>query len=249
MPSKKPKRQPLSIRLYQDEALQAIARLVGYSGKAYPMSEEETKKLYERFGKERIAAAADELLDYDTAAKVAKLKPDVRKNCFGLLGPAPEQEDWFYRNPDGTPTERPKKPTTVEVSPWEMARPIAAVKNEMRKVCRRKKAAPTGSVDRDKADDELNGLREELSYAADRLASARHADYGHSFRRSRHAESAQEYVVWKLRRERDALQEEYDVAEAGHGDEQVIEALRQRLERVTDELRFQAEEVLHEMVQ
>lgn len=249
MPSKTSKRQPLSIRLYQDEALQAIARLVGYSGQPYPMSEEETKRLYERFGKERIAAAADELVDYDSAAKVARLKPDVRKLCFGLLGPAPEQEDWFYRNPDGTPTERPKKPATVAANPWETARPIAAVKDEMRRVRRRIKAAPSGSTDRDNAEDELNGLREELSYAADRLAFARHADYAQPSRACRTTESAQEYVVWKLRSERDALQEEFDAAASGHRDEQVIETLQRRLDRVAEELRFQAEEVLQDMVQ
>jgi hypothetical protein len=37
------------------------------------------------------------------------LRPEVRKLCFGLLGPAPEQEDAFYRHPDGTPRERPPR--------------------------------------------------------------------------------------------------------------------------------------------
>lgn len=248
MPSKKPKRQPLSIRLYQDEALQTIARLIGYSGRSYPMSEEDTKRLYERFGKERIAAAAGELLDYDSDAKTAKLKPEIRKLCFGLLGPAPEQEDWFYRNPDGTPTERPKNAPKVDASPWETARTIGTVKNDMRRVRRTRNAAPSDSAEREDAEDELNRLREELSYAADRLAFARHADYSQSSRKARHAESAQEYVVWKLRRERDVLREELEAATAGHGDEQVIEALKQRLDRVQGELEFQAEEALHDMV-
>jgi len=245
---RKPKRQPLSIRLYQDEALQTIARLVGYCGRSYPMSEEETKRLYERFGKERITAAADELLDYDSDAKTAKLKRDVRKLCFGLLGPAPEQEDWFYCNPDGTPTERPKNATKVDASSWETARPIAAVKKDMRKERRTRNAAPSDSSARENAEDELNRLREELSYAADRLAFARHADFSQPSRTSRSAESAQEYVVWKLRRERDALREQLEAATAGHGDEQVIEALQLRLDRVQDELEFQVEEALHDMV-
>lgn len=253
MAKKKPKRQPLSIRLYRDEALQAVARLVGYTGRPYPMSEEETKGLYERFGKDRIVAAADELLDYDTEAKIAKLKGDARKFCFGLLGPAPEQEDWFYRNPDGTPCDRPKKPAETETlpkpNPWQSARTIAAVKDEMRKVRRRVKACPAGSVEKDGAVDELNQLREELSYAADRLASARHADYSAPPRSQRTSESAQDYVVWKLRRERDELQADYDMALTGHGDEQVLQALSERLDRVREELRFQAEEVLHETVQ
>lgn len=248
MPSKRSKRQPLSIRLYQDEALRTIARLIGYSGQSYPMSEEDTKRLYERFGKERITAAADELLDYDSDAKIATLKLDVRKLCFGLLGPAPEQEDWFYRNPDGTPTERPNNAAKVDASPWETARPIGTVKNDMRRVRRTRNAAPSDSSERENAEDELNRLREELSYAADRLAFARHADYSQPSRKSRAAESAQEYVVWKLRRERDALCEELEVAKAGHDDEQVIEALKQRLDRVQGELEFQAEEALHDMV-
>lgn len=253
MPRKKPKRQPLAIRLYQDEALQAVARLVGYTGQPYPMSEEVTRRLCERFGKERIVAAADELLDYDTERKVAILKPEARKLCFGLLGPAPEQEDWFYRNPDGTPAERPKKPkdtkSKLQLSLWESARPIATVKDEMRRVRRRRKTLPAESPEKDQAEDALNELREELSYSADRLAIARHADFTQSPRSRRTIESGQDYVVWKLRRERDALQEEYDEAISGHGDEQVIRALRQRLDRTQEELQFQAEEALHDMVQ
>lgn len=253
MSRKKPKRQPLAIRLYQDEALQAVARLVGYTGQPYPMNEEETRRLCERFGKERIVAAADELLDYDTEEKVAILKPDVRKLCFGLLGPAPEQEDWFYRNPDGTPAERPKKEKETspkpQQNPWESARPIATVKDEMRRVRRRRKALPAESPEKDRADEELNELREELSYSADRLAVARHANFANAPRSSRATESAQDYVVWKLRRERDAIRDEYHAAISGHGDEQVIEALGQRLDRVQEDLNFQVEEALHDMVQ
>jgi hypothetical protein len=38
-----------------------------------------------------------------------KFRESVRPLMWQLLGPAPEQEDAFYRHPDGTPRERPKK--------------------------------------------------------------------------------------------------------------------------------------------
>lgn len=252
MPRKKPKRQPLANRLYQDEALQAIARFIGYSGRAYPLSESETRQLYDRFGKERIQAAAAELLDYDAETKTAMLKPDARKLCFGLLGPAPEQEDWFYRNPDGTPSERSKRSEVSSAqpssNPWETARTIAVVKEAMRESRRKLKACPIGSRARDAAEDELNRLREELSYAADRLACARHAEYTQPVGTRHTADSAQAYVVWKLGRTRDELQTELEAAQSGHRDEQVIQALAERLARIRHDLRLQAEELLHDMV-
>lgn len=246
-------KQPLAIRLYQDEALQAIARLVGYSGHAYPIGEHETTEVYERFGKERVEAATEELLEYDIQAKLAKLKPNVRKLCFGLLGPPPEHEAWFYGNPDGPPAEQSKAPEVrapvTSANPWESARTIAVVKGAMRNSRRKLKSFPAGSPARDIADDELNELREELSYAADRLAFARHRDYSPAVSSRRNDDSAQAYIVWKLRQTRDALQAELRDAKAGHGDELVIQALAERVKRVNEDLQFQAEELVHDLVQ
>jgi hypothetical protein len=53
---------------------------------------------------------------------LVRLRPKVRKPCFGLLGPAPEDEDWFYRHPDETPKPRPaRKRSPVLSAPDESA--------------------------------------------------------------------------------------------------------------------------------
>ena len=95
--------QPLSIRLYQDPALIELTRLVGYRGIPYPISKEETERLNAKYGQEKMVAAADELLDYDTTTKVAKIKDSVRKFCRQLLGPLPEEWDEFYASVENPP--------------------------------------------------------------------------------------------------------------------------------------------------
>lgn len=86
-------------------------------GIPYPLGKHEAARLYDKYIREKMGQMADELLDYDQETKLAPLKANVRKLCFGLLGPAPEDEDWYYRNPDGTPSERPKKPKPAKPPP------------------------------------------------------------------------------------------------------------------------------------
>jgi hypothetical protein len=38
-----------------------------------------------------------------------ELRDDVKHLCWQPLGPSPQQEDLFWRPPDGTPMERPEK--------------------------------------------------------------------------------------------------------------------------------------------
>jgi hypothetical protein len=95
---------PLSHRLYFDAAYVALTRAIRY---ATMPCEELRRKLAaaeKEFGIPKLDQAARELLDYDHEGKtlVAKLKPHVRKLCFGLLGPPPDEAADFYRNTDGS---------------------------------------------------------------------------------------------------------------------------------------------------
>jgi hypothetical protein len=100
----KEKALPLSHRLYYDPAYVALARAIR---DATMPCEELRKKLAaaeKEFGVPKLDQAAREMLDYDQEDKtlVARLKPHVRKLCFGLLGPPPEEAADFYRNTDGS---------------------------------------------------------------------------------------------------------------------------------------------------
>jgi hypothetical protein len=74
-----------------------------------------------------MAEAADELIDYDTDEKIAKLKPGVRRLCRQLLGVPPEEWDEFYAGienpppnpykarPAPIPTDEPSQPDEREL--------------------------------------------------------------------------------------------------------------------------------------
>jgi hypothetical protein len=101
---------PLSHKLYFDAAYTAVARAVRYT--TMPCAELRKKlcAAEKEFGTPTMDQVARELLDYDHDGKVlvARLKPQVRKFCFGLLGPPPEDAADFYRNTDGSwPTNTP----------------------------------------------------------------------------------------------------------------------------------------------
>jgi hypothetical protein len=121
---------PLSHKLYFDAAYTAVARAVRY---ATLPCDELRKKLADaekELGTPQLDQAARELLDYDHEGKtlVARLKPEARKFCRQLLGPPPEEEDDFWRHPDGTPMERPPKqqlPATTK-KPTRKPRPEPA---------------------------------------------------------------------------------------------------------------------------
>jgi hypothetical protein len=96
-------RSSLVTRIQTEPAYRAVIRLVGYLGIAYPISREDTNRLYGEFGKETVQAATDQLIDYDTEAKVARLKPGIRRLCKPLLGPSPEEWDEFYEGIENPP--------------------------------------------------------------------------------------------------------------------------------------------------
>lgn len=79
---------PLYMRLYFQAVYYGIVRMVGYGG--IPLAEARTsvRALESQFGKDKLAEAADELLDI--SAEFVRLKPEVRRLAHQLLGPAPE---------------------------------------------------------------------------------------------------------------------------------------------------------------
>ena len=107
-------KQPLALRLHTDPAYVELVRMVGYLGIAYPISGEENNRLMTKYGKQKLIEASDEIIDYDTAAKIARLKPGVRRLCRGLLGPAPEEWEQFYEGVENPP---PNPYTTKATKP------------------------------------------------------------------------------------------------------------------------------------
>jgi hypothetical protein len=106
--------QPLAVRLQTDPALREVVRLVGYLGIKTPISDGDFKQLIEKYGRERLGRASEELVDINAETKLATLKTDVRKRCQAILGPAPEDWDSYYEgieNPPPNPylTAKPAK--------------------------------------------------------------------------------------------------------------------------------------------
>jgi hypothetical protein len=96
-------KQPLALRLHTDPAYVELVRMVGYRGILYPIGREDNERLIAKYGKEKLAEASDELIDYDTSEKIARLKPGVRRLCRGLLGPSPEEWEQFYEGVEHPP--------------------------------------------------------------------------------------------------------------------------------------------------
>jgi hypothetical protein len=111
--------KPLYMRIYFDECYATVCRRVGYRGflvrDLYAMIEE----LAKQFGKNRVPSAAYNLVTFEgqltvhpsSLAKV-ELRAHVKKLCWQLLGPPPEQREAFYKDTQQAeaPKEEPEKP-------------------------------------------------------------------------------------------------------------------------------------------
>jgi hypothetical protein len=84
--------QPLSVRLYFQPHLYELVRAIGYQGLPVPAAKEKVRALAEKYGKDKMRAGSRELvrIDPSTDPPTARLKDDVRKLCWQLLGPPPE---------------------------------------------------------------------------------------------------------------------------------------------------------------
>ena len=105
---------PLYMKLYFQEVYSEIARIIGYAGFPHDQLEEKMKDLVDRFGRKRIQEVCSDLITLQFNGKEkrsgrredaeVRLKEDVRKLCWQLLGPPPEKKADFEKNMDGTPT-------------------------------------------------------------------------------------------------------------------------------------------------
>ncbi len=119
VPMAKPK--SLSDKLYRDDAYIAVARTVRYF--TLPCSEvvEKLKDALAAHGREKLDEAAKDLLAIEGTHPnaTARLKDDVRKLCWGLLGPDGDQWDEFYANVENPPPNpyKPAVPKPLDVAP------------------------------------------------------------------------------------------------------------------------------------
>ena len=113
VPKSNPDR-PLLLRLYSCPHLVALVRLFGDRELDTADAERALKPLYEQFGKERVSAACEELLDDRRDGKVVvfRLKGDVRQLAVQILGPIPAS----LPVPESTPVST-EVPTAVPVKP------------------------------------------------------------------------------------------------------------------------------------
>ena len=94
-------KMPLYLRLYQDQTLIDVARMVGYAGLSLPAARERLRELNAIHNKDKLVAAVEELTEI--SAETVQLKADVRRLCFQLLGFPPEQKDTPIANSLGSP--------------------------------------------------------------------------------------------------------------------------------------------------
>lgn len=115
----KPDKTPLFMKLYFQEVYTEVARIVGYAGFPRDQLEEKMKDLVVRFGRKRIQEVCSELITLQFNGKEkrsgpreeaeVRLKADVRKLCWQLLGPTPEKMEDFNRVAPRQPDEPPKQ--------------------------------------------------------------------------------------------------------------------------------------------
>lgn len=121
------KQRPLSARLYEQPQLFELARIIGYTGMPLTDAQKAIEPLAKKYGKEVMAAAAEEIVRIDTTTNspTARLTDQARKLCWQLLGPPPEHP-WFdlWKKPEPLPNswDKPKEPPAAEPKSEKPAR-------------------------------------------------------------------------------------------------------------------------------
>jgi hypothetical protein len=116
-------KDPLVIRLYFHPPLYELARVVGYLGLPLEEARQQLRPLEEKYGREAMQKAADELLHIDTSAEphTVQLTDEARSCCWQLLGPPPEHPE--YRAKDSA---APDSPAPVPEQPPDTQGPAGA---------------------------------------------------------------------------------------------------------------------------
>jgi hypothetical protein len=101
----KPDKHPLWDRMYTRQHMIDLVRMVGYSG--LPIAEAQAKIKEMPHDKDKMVAACEELFDID--GNEVRLKANVRKLSFQLLGPPPEYKETPIREMLGLDKEQKRK--------------------------------------------------------------------------------------------------------------------------------------------
>lgn len=85
------KQNPLYLRMYFQTWMTELVQLIGYRDVPIDEAREKLKPLIDRHGKQRMMEACEELVEVDASKKptVARLKAEVSKLAFQILGPRP----------------------------------------------------------------------------------------------------------------------------------------------------------------
>ena len=105
--------RPLLLRLYSCPHLVALVRLFGYGELPSDEAKQRMQPLVEQFGRQRMEAAADEVLDSRSSGQsvLFRLSDEVRQWAVQILGPQPEQErPSAGASPSGPSTLKSAKP-------------------------------------------------------------------------------------------------------------------------------------------
>src|SRR4051812_11026566 len=113
---------PLWHRIYFDACFTTVCRLIGYGGCLYPQLWDKLKPAAEAYGQRRVESATAHLLTYEQQFSVnppplakVELRANVRKLCFQLLGPEPDQWEEFHKNGTNPPPNPYRKPVPKKV--------------------------------------------------------------------------------------------------------------------------------------
>src|SRR5437762_1719515 len=94
-------------KIYKERLYWDLIKTIGYGGFRSHELASRMKPLVETFGTKAVSAALCELCSH--IGWITQLNPQGRKAAWCVLGPAPEQYDWFYTDGLGNPTLRPEQ--------------------------------------------------------------------------------------------------------------------------------------------
>ena len=111
--------------VYQSKLHMDIIMFVGYSGTTYRQLAEKMEEWKKQFPPSSVGPAVYCVTTFEGENRCnvkplehVSLRPAIKKLSFQLLGPAPEDYDWYYRHPNGEPTpEHAEKMASIQKPP------------------------------------------------------------------------------------------------------------------------------------
>jgi hypothetical protein len=118
----KPEEKPLPrgrlvVRLYEEPCLYELARWVSYGGRRHEQVREFLAGHRRKYG-DKATWALHQLTTTDSGSNLTVLRPEARRACRVLLGPAPESEEYpAYWERQGRPPPPEHLPPPPENEP------------------------------------------------------------------------------------------------------------------------------------